>query len=94
VSSQALGQRVSAVLQLGTGLSAAVIAVGVVFGAPGIALAGMFVLTLTPVVELATAAATFARDGELRYALIASAACALLIGALLLAVALVGGVGG
>lgn len=90
----ALGQWVSTVLQVGTGLSAAIIGVGVVFGSPAITLAGMFVLTLTPVVELGTALAAFARGGERRYAFIAAAACALLLGALAIAIVLARGTGG
>jgi uncharacterized membrane protein len=90
----ALSVWVSGVLRTGTLLSAAIIAVGVVAGSSPITLAGMFVLTLTPAVSLAAAAAAFARGGEPRYALIASGACALLLGALALAVAVTAGTGG
>lgn len=94
MSSGALGQWVSTVLRVGTGISAAIIGVGVVFGSPAVTLAGMFVLTLTPVVELGTALTAFARGGERRYAFIAAAACALLLGALALAILVARGAGG
>ena len=89
----ALAVWVSGVLRAGTLLSAAIIAVGVVAGSSSVILVGMFVLTLTPAAELATAAAAFVRGGERRYALIASGACALLLGALALAVAVTTGTG-
>ena len=94
MNSGVLRQWVSTVLQVGTGISAAIIGVGVLFGSPGITLAGMFVLTLTPAVELGAAATAFVRGGERRYALIAAAACALLLGALMIAIVLARGVGG
>ncbi len=59
MNSGVLRQWVSTVLQVGTGISAAIIGVGVLFGSPGITLAGMFVLTLTPAVELGAAATAF-----------------------------------
>lgn len=91
MSSGALGQWVSTVLQVGTGISAVIIGVGVIFGSPGITLAGMFVLTLTPAVELGAAATAFVRGGERRYAFIAAAALALLLGALAIAIVLARG---
>ena len=94
MSTGALSQWVSTVLQVGTGISAMIIGVGVVFGSPGITLAGMFVLTLTPAVELGAAVTAFVREGEGRYALIAAAACALLLGALAIAIVVSRGTGG
>lgn len=86
MTSRPLARWVSGVLRVGTGLSAAVIAIGVVFSAPGIALGGMFLLVLTPVAELGAATAAFASEHETRYTLIAGAACGMLLAALGLAI--------
>jgi uncharacterized membrane protein len=89
-----LARWVSDTLRAGTAIAAATIIVGVITGAPSVSWVGILLLTLTPAIQLAAAAAAFLRQREARYAVIAFVALGLLAGALVVAVVLAPAVGG
>jgi len=83
-----LARWVSDTLRLGTAASAAIIVVGVITRNATVSWAGILLLTLTPSVQVAAAAAAFLRQRETRYAVTACVALGLLVGALVIAIVL------
>ena len=80
-----LSRWVGGALAIGGAASFVTVAVGVVLDIGSITSAGLLLLVLTPAGHLVAALAAFVRRREVRYALAAATALALLLGAMALA---------
>lgn len=83
--SDELSRWVGGALALGAAASFVIVAVGVVLDTGSITAVGLLLLVLTPAGHLLAALAAFVRRREVRYALAAATALALLLGAMALA---------